>query len=205
MADNTTSYRTSISNLVTSSDNDLRAKFIDYQNSYREDNKEFLRGDMWELEFTSPPSIVYFPGNELINRRLNSVNVGIDYSVSGIEKRMRGGYSILQQTNQNTSATLSLEFVDREDQAISYFVQDWRNKIADPDTKYSFRKSDWVCDVTLHITNSSRLDVRTLFFWNCVPTEATLDENGQTDAETDRSNVMLGLRAEHYQRKFENL
>jgi len=27
---------------------DLRAKFIDWTNTYHDNNKEFLRGDMWE-------------------------------------------------------------------------------------------------------------------------------------------------------------
>ena len=47
---------------------------------------------MWELKFLNAPKIVYYPGDEIINARLNSVNVGIDYSVGGIEKRMRNDY-----------------------------------------------------------------------------------------------------------------
>ena len=70
----------------------LRAKFIDYTNTYKDNNKEFLRGDMWEFKFLNAPKIVYYPGDDIINARLNSVNVGIDYSVGGIEKRMRNDY-----------------------------------------------------------------------------------------------------------------
>lgn len=80
--------------------------FIDYESTYRDNNKEFLRGDMWQLNFLNAPKIVYFPGTDIFNARLNSVNVAIDYSVNGFEKRMRGNYSIFQQTGQNTAGTL---------------------------------------------------------------------------------------------------
>lgn len=182
-----------------------RMKFIDYEKSYRDDNKEFLRGDMWEFKVLSAPKIVYFPGDDIINKRLNSVQVGLNYSVTGIQKRMRGSFSVFQQTDQETSGSLNLSFVDKEDQAITYWIQDWRDKIADPDTKYSFRKDDIVMDCELFITNSSRIDVRTIKFFNCVIQDGTFDENGQQDSGTDRADVNLSLMFEHHQRNFENL
>ena len=183
----------------------LRQQFIDYEKTYRDDNKEFLRGDMWELKFLNAPKIVYYPGDNLINARLNSVQVGIDYSVNGFEKRMRNNYVIYQQTGQNTSGTLTLSFTDKEDQALTYFVDDWRNKIADRETKYSFRKDDLVCDLQLYLTNSSRIDVRTLTFWNCIIQDASTDESGQAEDGTDRADIQLSLKFEHYSREFNNL
>ena len=151
-------------------------KFIDYTSTYKDDNKEFLRGDMWQFDFLNWPRIVYSPGNSIFHARLNSVQVGIDGAVNGFEKRMRGNFVIRQQTGQNTSGQLTLSFIDKEDQAISYFVDDWKQKIADRDTKYSFRKDDVVADCQLVITNSSRLAVRTLKFYNCVIMDAPLDK-----------------------------
>lgn len=192
-----------VADLVRSSS--LRQTFIDYKNTYKDDNKEFLRGDMWELKFLNAPKIVYYPGDKLINARLNSVQVGIDYSVNGFEKRMRNNFVIYQQTGQSTSGTLTLGFTDREDQALAYFVDDWRQKIADRDTKYSFRKDDLVCDIQLYLTNSSRIDVRTLTFYNCVLQDGTLDESGQAEDGTDRSDLQMSLKFEHYEREFNNL
>lgn len=189
---------TTVTELVRQSNG--RMTFIDYEKSYKDDNKEFLRGDMWEFKITSAPKIVYYPGDGIINKRLNSVNVGLDYSVTGIEKRMRGGYVIQQRTNQNTSGTLTLNFVDREDCAITYWGQDWRDKIADPDTKYSFRKDDLVMDCELYLTNSSRIDVKQLKFYNCQITDAPVNENGEQDSETDRADVSLTFSFEHYSR-----
>lgn len=183
----------------------LRAKFIDYTSTYRDNNKEFLRGDMWEFKVLSAPKIVYYPGDDIINARLNSVQVDVDTSVTGIEKRMRGGYAIYQQTNQTTSGNLTLSFVDREDQAITYFLDDWRQKISDRETKYSFRKDDVVMDCKLFITNAQRLDVRELTFYNVIIQEAGIDNNGQAEAESDRSDVTLSAKFEHYSLEFKNL
>lgn len=193
---------TAVSELVKK---DSRMGFINYKETYRDNNKEFLRGDMWEFKIVNAPKIVYYPGDDIINARLNSVQIGINYGVTGIQKRMRGSYTIYQQTDQETSGTLTLGFIDKEDQAISYFVQDWRDKIADPETKYSFRKDDLVMDCKIYITNSSRLDVRTISFYNCIIQDGTLDENGAQDSGTDRADLNLSLLFEHHERSWENL
>jgi len=193
----------SVSNLVHQTGGYM--DFIDYERTYKDDNKEFLRGDMWELKWT-PPAIVYWPGDTIINARLNSVNVALNYGVTGIQKRMRGNFSIYQQTGQDTSGTLTLSFVDKEDQAITYFVTDWRNKVADPTTKFSFRKDDLVADhIEMIITNSSRLAVRKITFYNCIIMDAPLDENGADVDGTDRADIQLSMQFEHHERTFENI
>lgn len=179
--------------------------FIDYTSTYKDDNKEFLRGDMWDFRFTAPPKIVYYPGDKIFQARLNQINVGINTSVNGFEKRMRGNFTIHQKTGQNTSGNLTLSFVDKEDQAITYFADDWKQKIADRDTKYSFRKDDLVANAQLVLTNSSRVAVRTLTFFNCIINDVTFDENGSMEDSVDRSEVQLMLDFEHYERTFNNL
>lgn len=180
-------------------------KFIDYTSTYRDDNKEFLRGDMWEFQFFNAPKIVYYPGDTIMNARLNQVGVSIDASVNGFDKRMRGNYLIHQATGQSTSGQISLSFVDREDQAITYFIDDWKQKVADRDTKYSFRKDDLVADCRLILTNSSRIAVRTLEFYNCIIIDGQVDENGAAEDGTDRADVILSMQFEHYSRKFDNV
>lgn len=179
--------------------------FIDYERTYKDDNKEFLRGDMWEFSFISAPKIVYYPGDTIFKARLNSVNIALNTSTNGFEKRMRGNYTIMQKTGQLTNGQLTLAFVDKEDQAISYFVDDWRQKIADRDTKYSFRKDDVVADCQLVLTNSSRKKVRTLTFYNCIIDDAPLDENGVAEDGTDRADVQLAMSFEHHSRDWDNI
>ena len=192
----------SVKSLVTGSNSAMG--FVNYDN-LKDTDKEFLRGDLWEFTLVNPPAVVYYPGDAIFKKRLLQVNLGIDTSVNGFEKRMRGNYVILQKTGQNTSGTISLQFTDREDQAISYFVDDWRQKIADRDCKYSFRKEDLVCDAKLEIFNSSRVTVRKLVFYNCIIQDAQLDENGVAEDGSDRADVPLNLQFEHYERIFENL
>lgn len=192
----------SVKQLVTGPDQALN--FLDYHN-LKETEKEFLRGDLWEFTLRNAPKVVYYPGDEIFKKRLIQINLGVDTSVNGFEKRLRGNFVLLQKTGQNTAGTISLQFTDREDQAISYFVDDWRQKIADRDCKYSFRKEDLVCDAQLDIYNSSRVPVRTLVFYNCILQDAQLDENGVADDGSDRADVPLNLQFEHYERIFDNL
>lgn len=171
----------------------------------RESNKEFLRGDLWEFRFTTPPTAVYYPGDDIIQTRLTQVNPGIDYSSNGIEKQLRNNFMIYQQTSQITYGTISMTFVDREDQAIKYFIDDWRNKIADKDSKYSLRKEDLVAECELLILNSSRIPVSTLKFYNCLIMEGTFDENGSPEDTSDRADISMSMKFEHYERIFDNL
>lgn len=194
---------TSVAELVRGSS--AHMKFVDYDSSYKDNNKEFLRGDMWQFDFMNPPKIVYYPGDDIIHKRLNSVNIATDGSVNGFEKRFRGNYVVRQQTGQSTNGNITLGFIDKEDQAISFFVDDWRQKICDRDTKYSFRKDDLVCDCEMYILNSSRVDVKRLEFLNCIIMDAPLDENGAEMDGTDRSDIQVQLSFEHYKREFLNL
>ena len=180
-------------------------KFIDYEETYKDNNKEFLRTDMWQINFTAPPKIVYYPGDDLINARLNGVQVGLNSSVNGFEKRMRGNYVIHQRTGQQTDGTLTLNFVDREDQAITYFCDDWKQKIADRDTKYTFRKDDTVAELELVITNAQRIAVRTLKFFNCIIQDIPLNENGDPEDGGDRADVSMTLTFEHHRRTYNNI
>lgn len=193
----------SVKSLVTGDGKNLG--FLHYGN-LAETEKEFLRGDLWEFTMNQPPKVVYYPGDAIFKKRLIQINLGVDTSVNGFEKRMRGNFVILQKTGQNTSGTISLQFTDREDQAISYFVDDWKQKISDRDCKYSFRKEDLICaESTLSIYNSSRVLVRELKFYNSIIQDAQLDENGTAEDGTDRADVPLNLQFEHYERTFTNL
>lgn len=194
-----------VKDLVTSSSGDKHLGWLYYQNM-KETEKEFLRGDLWEFTLVNPPKVVYYPGHDIFKKRLVQINLGVDTSVNGFEKRLRGNFVVLQKTGQNTAGTISLQFTDREDQAISYFVDDWRQKISDRDCKYSFRKEDLVAsEAKLEIFNSSRVPVRTLVFYNCIIQDAQLDENGAAEDGSDRADVPLNLQFEHYERTFENL
>jgi hypothetical protein len=62
-----------------------------------------------------------------------------------------------------------------------------------------------VADAELVLTNSSRIKVRTLHFYNCIISDGGLDENGTAEDGTDRAEVPVTLKFEHYERKWDNL
>ena len=80
------------------------------------------------------------------------------------------------------------------------------HRVADPDTKFSFRKDALVAPmIELIITNSSRISVRRLKFYNCIIMDGTMDENGMDQDGTDRADIQLSMAFEHYQRDFDNI
>lgn len=179
-------------------------KHVDYF-QHKEDNKEFLRSDLWEFTFINPPKIVFWPGEAIFQKRLVNISVGLDTSVNGFEKRVRGNFAIHQKTGQNTSGMLTLSFIDKEDQAITYFVDNWKQMIADRDTKFSTRKQDHFADCKLYLLNTPRLPVRELSFWNCCISDGAFDENGVAEDGGDRADVQLTMSFEHVSREPLNL
>ena len=59
--------------------------------------------------------------------------------------------------------------------------------------------------IELIITNSSRISVRRLKFYNCIIMDGTMDENGMDQDGTDRADIQLSMAFEHYQRDFDNI
>jgi hypothetical protein len=163
-----------------------------------ETNKEFLRGDLWEFTFTNPPNVVYYPGDDIIQTRLVQSSIGTDTSVTGFEKHLRNSYIIYQQTGQQTAGQINLAFVDREDQAITYFIDDWKQKIANRDNKFSFRKEDLVAQCEICFLNTSRVPVRKMIFYNTIIQDGSYSNDGQAEDSTDRADVQLSLKFEHF-------
>jgi hypothetical protein len=54
-------------------------------------------------------------------------------------------------------------------------------------------------------TNSSRIAVRTIKFYNCIIQDAPLDESGVDADGSDRSDVQLSMNFEQYEREWNNL
>jgi len=179
--------------------------YVNYE-SINDNQKEFIRPDLWDVEMTSKPAAVYYPGDPIFKARLTAFAPSISGTVSGISQVIRG-YTIMQKTSKTTSGTISMTFVDREDQAITVFCDDWLQKISDRDKKYSFRKEDTICQLKHTIFNTSRIPIRTMEFYTCQPNSAELPEGGTSDVEVSAtlSEIPLTLDFEHYTRTFNNL
>lgn len=179
--------------------------YINYEN-INEDQKEFLLSNLWDFEFLQAPAAVYFPGNALIKTRLVSVSPTFPQGVTTVNGTIRQFQINQAVPSGNTNANVTLEFMDREDQAISIFCRDWANKIGDLDTKFQYRKEDTVCMGILTMFNTSRVPIRRYKMYTGQPSAGF--EPSLTFGSDDPSNigqVSLQLTFEHYRLIWENL
>lgn len=133
--------------------------YINYE-TISENNKEFLRSDVWDFQFTQPAAAVYFPGNALLKARTQAISPQFPTQIGQMTAVIRQ-FQIQQSTISGTTAgTIGIDYNDREDQAIMAWLDDWRDKCGDRQNRYAFRKEDTVAQGRLTIYNSSRKPIR---------------------------------------------
>lgn len=129
--------------------------YINYE-TLSEEHKEFLRSDLWDLEFIQYPAAVYFPGNTLLKARTTGCTPSFGAGLTEISAIIRQ-FNIRQTViSGQTNGTISVDYNDREDQAIRAFIDDWRDKLWNRQNRYTFRKEDTIATVKLTHFNSSR-------------------------------------------------
>lgn len=169
--------------------------------SVRDNHREFILPNMWEVSWITRPAAVYYPGDEIFRARLNAIAPSIPTGITGIQQVIRG-YTKNQKTSVSTNGTVTLTFIDKEDQSMTMFCDDWKNKISDPDTKYSFRTEDTMADIKHLILNTGRIPIRKLEYLGCQPSEVPLNEEGTGEAEISShlGEIPLNLDFEHFTR-----
>lgn len=144
--------------------NNDNLSYINYQ-SLKNKNQEFLRSDTWDFEFTKHPAAAYFPGNDFIRKRLMNVNVSVPTQLGMMTANIRG-FQINQVTySGTTSGTISLDFMDMEDQAITLWLDDLRDKYGSRKNRFAFRLEDTIGEAKLTMMNSSRIPIREYIFY----------------------------------------
>ena len=169
--------------------------FINYKNINGE-QQEFLRSDLWYFEFIVPPACVYFPGNDLIKARLTEVSIQTGGSLTPIQANIRG-FEIQQNVSVHSNGSISLSFVDFEDQSISIFKRDWQQKLTNMDNKFTYRKEDTVAQCKLVQLNSSRIPIYEWVFQTCQLTDGTINRTFGSDDASNNGNVEMNLSFEH--------
>lgn len=126
-----------------------------------EGNIEFIRGDIWDIEVPTDgwPLAVYSPGMDMIKTRLKSMSINMNNATGKIQKEI-----FAQQLHQNAgrdiqNGTITMQFLDKEDQAITNIANDWLNQIGDPDTGFGRHKKELLLnmDVVFYNTLLSRV------------------------------------------------
>lgn len=180
--------------------------YINYA-TLSEEQKEFLRTDVWDFEFISYPAAVYFPGNDLLKARLQSVDPAFPAGIGEISAILRG-FTIRQSTiSGTTSGTVTLNYIDREDQAVTAFVDDWRDKLGTRENRYAFRKEDTIATGKLTMYNSSRNPIRIYTLHALQPNagEGGLNPGFNSDDPAQAGQLALPLTFEHFELIWKNI
>lgn len=111
-----------------------------------EANLELIRADLWDIEFLHFPKAVYDPGIELIKRRLNKVSFGNFSDPEAITKEVLGHTTTSHAGRKSSPQSVTLSFVDREDQALTFMIQDWKDQTAESDYGFGRHKSEMIID-----------------------------------------------------------
>jgi hypothetical protein len=181
--------------------------YINYD-ELKEEHKEFLRSDLWDVEFLEAPHAVYFPGNALLKRRIRSANPSFNAGMSELMAIIRQFYIHQTVRSGQSNGTISLDYQDREDQVIRAFLWDWYNKISDHETRFSFRKEDTQAVIKLTEFNSTRRPIAEFVMYSCQPTDGAaeaINKPHESEDPADNGQYTSTLSFEHYTFRFLNL
>jgi hypothetical protein len=180
--------------------------YINYE-TLSENNKEFLRSDVWDFFWSQPAAAVYFPGNAMLRARTQAVNPQFPVQLGQMTAIIRQ-FQIQQSTISGTTAgSISIDYNDREDQAIFAWLDDWRDKCGDREHRYAFRKEDVVAQGRLTIYNSSRKPIR---IYDCLTMQITDPGNGlnpslNSDDPQNVGQVSATFSFEHFKLAWKNI
>lgn len=174
------------------------SKNINYE-KIREGQKEFQRADLWMMSFVRTPSGVYFPGQDLLDIRCKTFDPGISDDPTIIEEKIRG-YTVVQGARPgDTSATITMTLKDRDDQTISYFVDQWKIALGDRDALQGLPKAYYTSDIIFTMYDVLENPLRKIKYFNCIPQSGSLGETG-ADEPGALADIPLTLKAEHFTR-----
>lgn len=180
--------------------------YINYE-TISEDNKEFLRSDVWDFTFTQAANAVYFPGNALLKARTQAVNPQFPVGLGQMSAVIRQ-FTIQQTTISGTTAgTISIDYNDREDQAITAWLDDWRDKCGTRESRFSWRKEDTIAQGRLTMMNSSRKPIRIYEILTIQPTDVGngLNPAFNSDDPQNVGQVSATFAFEHYHLAWKNI
>lgn len=177
------------------------AKILEHRDykQIAEQNLEHIRNDIWDVEITKWPTAVYNPGYDLIKRRLQTVDPGTDANFVLIEKQILGHTVNSPGGRPGGPVDVTLTFNDREDQAISYMVNDYLNQSGDPDTGFGRHKSELLMEFNLVFYNTLLKPVRKIeYYTGLLGGQNIPDQVGEHGG--DNSAVTLTIKFEHHKR-----
>lgn len=162
-------------------------------------NLELIRGDIWDIEFVKWPDALYNPGIDLLKARLKDIETPSLSEPVLLEKDVLG-HKIYSPGGRNGSpGDVTLNFIDREDQAITYMIQNYVDAHGDPDNGFSRHKAELFFHVNIIFYNTLLKPFRKLECTTGLYGGHTIPDN-PGDHGTDLSEVSLTLKFQQVKR-----
>lgn len=164
-----------------------------------EQNLEHIRNDIWDVEITKWPTAVYNPGYDMLKRRLQTFDPGTDTQPVNISKNILG-HEVNSPGGRNSQPVdITFTWNDREDQAITYMVNDYLNQSGDSDTGFSRHKTELMFECSLIFYNTLLKPVRRIEYYTGLYGSSSIHDNvGEHGG--DNSTVSLTVHCEHHKR-----
>ncbi|MCQ2209217.1 MAG: hypothetical protein MJZ34_02885 [Paludibacteraceae bacterium] len=188
------------------SNNDM-LNYLSYTNMI-DGTRELLTSDKWDWEILEPPSAVYYPGMDFIKRRVSEITFPADaFNHTAIDTPTIRGFQVPAQPGQiplkNQSVTI--KFVDYEDQTMYVWLTDWAFKCCDPITQKSYRASDLRCRNKYWRLNALNKPVRSWVHEHCIINGYNIEEPMDSQKSTVGEAMSLTFLGILLPPKFENL
>lgn len=154
-------------------------------NQYMDNNKEWKRPDLWTIKMLSPAPAIYYPGDAIINARLDRCQVNREsfkYKVAQ-PTTVRGYYALGAQPNGfvQMAGTVVMNFADKQDYAIELWIKSTRDLISHPETRFSYPVELLMSQVELAYHNTVQQRTKVHTFFNAVPFDNNVaDDNPVT-------------------------
>jgi len=177
---------------------------LEHRNYYQvaESNLEFIRSDIWDIEIGTNdwPLAVYNPGIEIFKKRLKTINISLQNSATIIDKQIFA-QTIQQNAGRDIqSGSVTFNFIDKEDQAITFMLNDWLNQIGDPQTGFGRHKKELIFNFKINFYNTLLQKYR---YYNCVAgllESVDIPDNAE-EKGSDNSEVNMTIKCELIERK----
>lgn len=172
--------------------------FVQYER-LNGNNRDFLWTHMWDIEIPTPPRVVAWPGIDIIRHRLQEVSLEISQEAMATQEIEIRGFKLIQSGGYDSSGSITLRFIDFEDQFIFHMYQDFMQAIGANRFKFHFRKEDFMIPIiNIYFLNATRQPVRRYSLLGVVFTGGEVNTEMTTSPSDVRANVALNFRFQHH-------
>jgi hypothetical protein len=172
--------------------------YIEYQNLSGQ-GKEILWDATWDIDIPIPPRAVPWPGLDLLKTRLISMDFDINKDLAGtIDVNIRG-FHVIQHAGFESNGSITLNFIDFEDQIIYGLAMAFMQIGGANRYKYFVRKEDMIIpELHIYFLNSSRLPVRKITLYTLVFKSYEASYATTTMPEGGRGEITMSFDFEHH-------